>query len=325
PIPGPAQFAQAAAGGAASPVVAASSQAPATEAVPVVPALDDGIEQLFLGPPKPDATLRPTLLAKVTLHYAHKHADLDRWLEPTLVVPLAPKGRDEPRWSEATWHRIEQLELSTTPPEGAQMVPLDKASFDKKRWATLHKQLKSHLTRNEAMPVWYCPELSLWSRYGESEADLRARAEQSGRERRDLEMAKLRERYAPKVKKLEERLRKAQQRVERERSQQSKAAFDTAVSIGGTVVGAIFGRSVVGGAKTSLRGAGRTAQQREDVAHAEQDLATIQRELTELDRDFEADAEAIAQAPVAVTVERREVKPRKGDTEILRAALLWVP
>ena len=74
-----------------------------------------------------------------------------------------------------------------------------------------------------------------------------------------------------------------------------------------------------------VRGAGRTAQQREDVAHAEQDLATIQRELTELDRDFEADAEAIAQAPVAVTVERREVKPRKGDTEILRAALLWVP
>ncbi|MEQ9319139.1 MAG: hypothetical protein RIF41_08260, partial [Polyangiaceae bacterium] len=185
--------------------------------------------------------------------------------------------------------------------------------------------LKSHRVRNESMPVWYCPSLRLWSRYGESEADLTARVQQIVREQRDLALEKLRDKYAPKVKKLQERLRKANQKLDKQRSQKSYSAFNTAVNVGGTVVGAIFGRSALGGTKSSLRAAGRTAQESGDVARAEQDVVALKQELLDLDDQFEEDAADLEDAPIDVAIERRDVKPKKGDIEILRTALLWVP
>lgn len=324
PPPGPARFAQAEQSPLHAPVVAAApvTATEAERAVELAPDLD--IEQIFLAR-ESASEHRPHVLAKITIHYTHRYAELDRWLEPTLVVPIAPKGRAEPKWGDATWHAIDQLDLRSDPPDGARFVPLDAEAFDAKRWRTLEKQLKSHLLRNESMPLWYCPSLKLWSRYGESEAELTARAQQLVREQRDRELDKLRHEYAPKVKKLEARLRKAQQKVERERAQKKHAAFNTAVSVGGTVVGAIFGRSALGGTKSSLRAAGRAAQESGDVARAEQDVVALEQELLDLEAAFEEDAAALEGAPIDVGIERRDVKPKKGDIEIVRLALLWVP
>ena len=52
----------------------------------------------------------------------------------------------------------------------------------------------------------------------------------------------LRARYAPKVARLEEKRRKAQEQVEREQQQVSQQKLQTAVSLGATMLGALMGR-----------------------------------------------------------------------------------
>jgi Helicase HerA, central domain len=317
----PAQFAR-----GAAPVVAAAT-ATATQAkraAPKAPPLDDSIEQLFVAG-APEAELMPALLAEVTLHYSHRYSNLDRWLEPTLIVPLPTRGRGQPTWTRATWHQVEQLQLHGAPAEGARFVPIDASAFDKKRWAQLPKQLKSHLAVHESMPVWYCPSLKLWSSYGESEAELVARAQQQMREKRDLSIEKLRAKYAPKIKRLEERLRKANQKIERQQSDKSYAAFDTAVNVGGTVVGAIFGRSAFGGAKSSIKSVGRTVREGGDVKRAQQDAVVLKQDLLDLDAQFEDDVSALEDRSLDAPVERRDVKPKKSDIQVLRLALVWLP
>jgi hypothetical protein len=57
-------------------------------------------------------------------------------------------------------------------------------------------------------------------------------------------MPPLRERYAPKLARLGDRIRRAPQRVEVEKSQYRQQKMQTVVSIGATVLGALFGRKL---------------------------------------------------------------------------------
>jgi hypothetical protein len=120
----------------------------------------------------------------------------------------------------------------------------------------------------------------------------RADEDQAAREKRDQEIDALRVQYAPKIHRAEEKARRAQQAVEREEGQLRGAGMQTAVSAAATVLTAMFGRkkasySTIGRGTTTARGAARTMQQREDVAHAKENLAAAQQEVDELNAEVE--------------------------------------
>ena len=63
--------------------------------------------------------------------------------------------------------------------------------------------------------------------------------------KRDEISESLRKKYAPKIAALQEKIRKAEQAVERETSQAKQAGMQTAVSFGATLLGAFVGRKKV--------------------------------------------------------------------------------
>ena len=202
--------------------------------------------------------------------------------------------------------------MADSPAEEARFLPFKRDDLDDKGIKALQKQLVDHLYRSEAMPVFYCRPLKLWSRYGESRDQLAARAQLLMREKRDGDVDKLRKKYAPKIDKLTERIRKAEQRVARESSQTNYQAFDTAVSVGSTVVGALFGgRSAFTGARSAVRGAGRVARERGDVSRARDDVAVLKTKLYELQDAFDADVEALESQPLEVPIRRQERAPQE--------------
>lgn len=289
------------------------------------PIITADVEQVFLVSDAPQPNYRGGILAELSMHYTHRYADLDVWLQPTLVAQL-PSGKQRPLWDRATWHREGELRLVGEPTEGARFSRLERDDLDDAGIKALKKQLVEHLYRSETMPVFYCRPLKLWSRYGEGRAQLAARAQMQLREERDADVEKLRRKYAPQIDKLTERIRKAEQRVARERSQTSYQAFDTAVSVGSTVVGALFGgRSAFGGTRTAIRSAGRVARERGDVNRAEDDVAVLKSKLYELQDAFDADVEALRAQPLDVPIEDKSVRPKKGDISISRFAILWLP
>src|SRR5690606_14892676 len=105
---------------------------------------------------------------------------------------------------------------------------------------------------------------------------------------RDLQVEKMHKRYASKLATLQDRIRRAEQGVEREKSQATQQTFQTALSIGQTVLGALFGRKVasrtnLGRATTSVRSAGRIAKERGDVERATETVETLARQLEDLE------------------------------------------
>ena len=92
-------------------------------------------------------------------------------------------------------------------------------------------------------------------------------------------------RFAPKVTRLEEQKRKAQEQVDREQQQVGQQKLQTAVSLGATMLGALMGRRAV-----SLRrsGARRRRSRRRSVDEGRPGRRTRQGKLQEVEAEIAA-------------------------------------
>ena len=107
--------------------------------------------------------------------------------------------------------------------------------------------------------------------------------------------------------------------------------MQTAISVGATVLGALFGRKVasvgsLGRATTAMRSGARAAREREDIGRAQESVEAKQQRLAELQAEFDAATSALAAAPdpTSLRLDTVPVPPRKGDLDVQRLALAWV-
>ncbi len=131
---------------------------------------------------------------------------------------------------------------------------------------------------------------------------------------------------------MQERIRKAEQRVDREQSQATQHTYQAALSFGTTLLGALFGRKLasrtnVSKASTSMRAAGRAAQQRSDVDRAKHDVEALEEELTQMEQEFQSQVDELSRKPSAdeIQIEAYPVTCRKSDLHVEQVMLLWLP
>jgi hypothetical protein len=176
-----------------------------------------------------------------------------------------------------------------------------------------------------------CPELKLTSVPGGSESEFRAQIAQALREKRDAAVDALRVKYATKLNTLEDRARRAEQKLTREKEQASQQTMSSALSVGGSLLGALFGggrrSSMITKASSAARSVGRIGKERTDIAHAEADLEALQQQHAALEAEL-ADEVAALEARFdasTIPVESAAIKVRKSDTEVADVALVWRP
>ncbi|UCF66116.1 MAG: ATP-binding protein [Acidobacteriota bacterium] len=274
---------------------------------------------------------RPALLGASRLHFVSRKHDLDQWRSITLLAPLGEKPRRDP-WSESDVLSDTASEPRAEPEPAASFADLPLTALQKKSYPGWEKTLADHLYREHSMIVWTCKVLKAVSKPGETQGEFRARLAQLAREARDLKVAKLRQSYAPKLARVEERIRTAEQRVAREQSQYGQQKLQTVISVGATVLGALFGRKLasvgtVGRATTAARGASRMGREKDDIARAEANLAAQQQKLAELEEQFQAKTASIQESydPAALELDAETIRPRKSDISVDRLVLAWVP
>ena len=276
---------------------------------------------------------RPALLGQARVHYVDSKTDIDQWDEVTLLR-LAGEGIGKDAWDDAEeWDEDELPELLPQPDEpDAAFRDLPQELMQKKSYAGWESALKNHLYRNQRLVISVCPILKESSRPGESESDFRIRLRHAAREQRDLLVEKLRAKYASKFSTLDGQLRRAQQRIETQKSQSSQKKLSAAVSIGGSILGALFGRKLssstnVTRAGTAIRSASGLAKESEDVRHAEEAYAALLQKQQELNAQVEEEAQVIQDQfdPDLMEFQHAEITPRKSDLTILRVILVWLP
>jgi hypothetical protein len=328
----PVRIAAASAGEATPPPVPAapaSASSPAATAVkPVVPA---GIEEYVLPGTGQPVEYAPVLYGAARVQYTDtkRGIDISRTLQAIVSFANGPITVD---WehAEETPHAPETLTAPSTSPT-APHQPLPPAALDKKRYTAWTKDFGAWVTRAQPLKIYSVPSMKLVSKPGESERDFQARIQLAGRETRDAAVEKLREQYAPKVARLQDKVRKAEDAVGKEQQQASQQKLQTAVSIGATMLGALMGRravslSTLGRATTAARGVSRSAKETQDIAKAQERLQEAQSEIAALEAQLHSEVAALEGTnPSVLAVETIEIKPKRGGVNVRLVALAWKP
>ena len=294
--------------------------------------LPAGISEYFLpsdGPP-PHAYV-PVLYGSARVQYVDTRRGVDVTSDVHAVTPLQP-GPVAVDWDKAVTTSVGPDALEQTPENpSATFAPTPAAALSPKQYATWTADFARWVARERPLALFSAPALKLNGRPGETEADFKARVHQAAHEARDAAVAKLRARYAPKVARASEKMRRAGEIVAREEQQAGTQNLQTAVSFGATLVGALMGRkavslSTLGRATTAARGVGRAIKEKEDIARARQRHGEAEAELRALEADLEREVEAMApSSTMSVQINRLDIKPKRGSVDIRLVTLAWKP
>ncbi len=316
--------------------VAASESITTAETPGQRPVVPPGIEELFVAPrrnPQGAERLiyRPAVLGLARVHFSKSTADVDEW-ETVTLMPVISSDVPEDIWEEATLMNYDDLDFETDPDADAAFSDLPSELSKPKQYACWKTALKNYLYRSHSLMLYECAILKLKSQAGETEGDFRIRLKQAASEQRDLDVEKLRKKYAPKLKSLEERIRKAEQTVEEQKSQVTQQAVSTFVSFGTTLLSAFCGRKLmsatsVSRAATSMRSAGKIAKEKGDVALAKETVESHKEKLLALEEEFTRETEELRERFTEDALELKElrIKPRKSDLSVDQVALVWTP
>ena len=317
-------------------VTAEPAAAPARPGVPARadaarPVLPPEIAQVFVPARGTGAVVYlPALLGFGRVHLESPKHGVAQVIESGRLAPLSEAGAVD--WLAAADLDVPESELDSEPAAGGSFAALPARAQKKESFARWEKDFADALYRVVRIDLLRSPRLDEISKAGESERDFRIRLADLWREARDEERARLEARYAPKLQQLEERERRALARVEQEKQQASTKKLETAISMGATVLGALFGRrrlstTTLGRAASTARSASKTMKESRDVGLAEETVEAVRARRAELEAEIRSAVEDLTARydPASEALETVAVRPRKADVEVRRVVLAWVP
>jgi hypothetical protein len=284
----------------------------------------------YFAPAPAGAHFVPMIVGAADLRFADAKLKIDEARQLAVVTPLTNDAIPVV-WDRAEPASFDVAQLTTDMPQGASFDELPGAASKAKNYQDWTKAFTTWVSTAESLDLFRSPSLKLVSTPGESEGDFRARLGQAAREQRDAEVTRLRQKFAPKVAALQEKLRRAEQAVAREEEQASAQKTQTAISFGTTVLGALFGRkamsaSTLGRATSAARGMSRASKESQDVARAKENVSSVQAQLDELESNVQAEVAALDATyhPTTEPLETVSLKPRRTGIHVQLVALVWV-
>ncbi|MCB1037303.1 MAG: ATP-binding protein, partial [Acidobacteria bacterium] len=319
---------------AAPPTAEAPPQAagPPVAAASVRPVVPPEISEVFLPTrARGEIAYRPGLFSTATVHFVDSRKGIEHSEELHLLLALEADAL-RVDWSDAVQLELTEDHLEREPEAEASFAELPAEAVKKTSYSGWERDLKDTLYRDQRLEVWKSEILGEYSQPGESERDFRIRLSERMREERDTATEELRQKYGTKLDRLEDKRRTAEHRVEREAEQAKQKGLETALSFGVTALSALFGRKRLSStslsrAGSAFRGVSRTAQERQDVARAKEQLEAVDRDIADLNSELEREIDLLADRydAQAEKLELITVKPRKTDVKVDLLTLAWAP
>ncbi|MBS9781659.1 MAG: DUF87 domain-containing protein [Gammaproteobacteria bacterium] len=302
--------------------------------------LPNEINQYFLPPTQivTDSSAlvyQPTLMGLLDVHYEDSKSDTRFSVKQAFTTPFSD-GAIAIDWrnaSELFAERPDQLELiDDNQPDGSRLIePLSVAS-QKGFYKDWEKALTLWVRQNRPLSLLTLSALKLYSQPNESESQFRQRIALQLREARDSEVEKLRETVAKKIATLENKLERAELKVQKEEEQASGKTMNAIIGAGTAIFSAFFSRKKVsvtnarrlGSAISKAKGA---LNERNDIGFAKQQVESIQADIDNLSAQFEKEQQAISQRFEVGNAELEKVQlyPKSTGVQVIAFGIAWQP
>lgn len=268
--------------------------------------------------------LYPMLLVISKAKFINVKKGVDKEIGVTLLSS-ASKNDTTLSWSDKV--DINTNKLLKEEREKAEYEELSSFVSTQKELDKVVSNVTDFICRNVTLTLFSAPSLKLNSNQDESIEAFRQRVQTRLNELIDEGSKKLKDDFDKKYRVLEQKLIRANTKLEKEKNDMRSKTLDTAISIGSSILGMLFGKSKLTSSKasTSARSANRALKERDDVIRAEDEMALIQNDIETLKEKFSDDANALGERYKMENIEVKEdnITLRKSDIYDVKVTLLW--
>lgn len=264
----------------------------------------------------------PYLYATASVKFSDRNSEFTK--EVGLLYDLY--GTKDINWDEA---KSEILRNFSDKPKGElkfSQIPSFIASS--KNLKIYERDLKEFIYRNEKMTQYSA--FGMTSNFGESKEEFFVRLQDKANEILEEQTEKILARFDTQKSRLEERIRRADEKVAKEKSDVTTKSIDTLVSIGSAVLGGLFGSRTATSTKinralSGAKSANRVLTERNQVKIAEENLAVLLNELDELTQKCEDEILNLKEQYdiLNIKIDEKEISPKKMDIYNEKIVLVW--
>lgn len=281
-------------------------------------------------------TFTPVAVARVAMRYDERRADLVHDDEFECVVALSDDMPDVADMLSVDYDdrdlRDAPAATSDAPVFRLPSAKISTATF----WRNIERDIRNHLVQTMTVDVVINKALKVYGRPGEPTESVAERCRTAADDRADADIAKLRDKYEVKAKRLRDRIEEAHDRLDVLEEQAASRRNSELLSTAGSVIGGLLGgRKSVGGLVESLLGQAGTAARRrgstpaaaERVDAQENKIARLLADAEDLEADLADDIMGIQEkwSDTAATTETITVGLEKSDVAVTDIALAWLP
>jgi hypothetical protein len=297
----------------------------------IKPVLTSSIQEFFFrSTGNQKVHYKPQVAGLAKLHFVDSQNKIDAWEDVCLISPVDDDGKTV-LWDQGKFVKDGKSLLDKCAAPQSTFNDLPAGLMQEKNYSIFEKTLAASLYQNQTMNIYKAPEISLTSNTGESEADFRARITLNLREKRDEMIAKVRAKYTDKIAQLSNKLKAAQEKLLQKQQQANMQKTDTLISIGTTLLGALFGRKLTKGtisqAGTSIRRAEKIGKGSQEATIAEDNYQNCLQQLNDVQTQLNNEIANLTSTGDASSIKVDEIviRPRKSDIAIEKVGLVWLP
>ena len=294
----------------------------------IKPILPKTIEQKYLFNSQSDEySLQPYLLCSCSINFVNTSKNIDQNQELCYKIYL-----DE-RLNEISFEELENakdLKLETKSRTNCIYYEVPSFLQNDREIKKLQKDFSNHIYRNNKLVLFKNTKLKLTSKQDESINDFKIRVQDRLNEKIDEEVEKLQTKFEKTENSLEKKLDKLLVKLEKEKDQATAKTTNTLISIGTSILGAFFGKSVltktnIGKVARGAKGASDILKERSDIKFVEEDIQNLSNEIEELQEKLEIQIEQINEEYSIgnYEIEKFNLNLRRKDIYNTKIEILW--
>lgn len=307
------------------------SQPVIKEALQTKPFVPSGLSEFFVQlQAKLQPHYKPFLGGFAKLHFMNAKNKIDTWKNVYLIAP-SPANGDSVDWTKAEDLPEIQPKLTHEPLEGAVFENLPASFLNEENFSNIEKSLITYLYQNQKLTLYSYSPLKMTSSLNETEKEFRSRVALNIRENRDEAVTKIREKFAPKIKATQEKIRRTEEKIAQKQQQANEQKTNIFITILTTILGALFGKKITKGtinsAGSSIKKVGKLSKENQTGQYIEDELKALKQQSADLQKQQESEINLIPSIvdPQSLKIEEEYFSPKKADIFINQISIIWWP
>jgi len=222
---------------------------------------------------------------------------------------------------------LEKQPAQITGGRGPYFAPVPEEANSAAELKRIARDFADWLYHNSQLTLLSHPELEVLQRPDETEQEFKGRLRQAARERRDEAADKLRDTYAAKMEKLEDKLRRQRRELDQDESDYSARKREATIATGEMLFTVLRRRRLYRTASWSASRRRLAQRAKMEIEEGREEIGDLETDLDELQAELERDMARITPRWVDIlrALTGHTLHPRRADVEVNVVGLAWVP